>query len=158
MARSGASSALRASGQRVHIPEEISARIVASRRSYFISRSEAGEDTFIDDEAEFEIEPVIEKSSKRHRRNLAQAITISLLSACRHAPERSSNSSFFGSVTLRGSDRSAVAYLPAETFWHLPSMLLAGCNVVEFSFTRLRRGFAHLLSLQLTDQPSGVSD
>ena len=51
-------------------PEELRARILKVRRRYFISRSDDYEKPFIDDEAEIEIDAVIEDIPRSCRCNL----------------------------------------------------------------------------------------
>jgi hypothetical protein len=135
-------------------PEELRARILKVRRRYFISRSDDYEKPLIDDEAEIEIDAVIEDVPRRHRKHLGEEIKISLLSAKRYAPEDKAPTTFFGSVTMRGGQRSALAYLPSQPFWHVPALISEGAELLELTFTPARRGFAHLLSLHLTDEPT----
>jgi hypothetical protein len=137
-------------------PEELCARILKVRRSYFISRTDDYKEIFIDDEAQLEIDAVIEELPRRSRKHLGEAISISLLTARRYAPEDKSPTSFFGSVTLRGSNRSALAYLPSLPFWHMPDLIRDGAELLELTYTPMKQGFAHLLSLHLTIEPTQV--
>jgi hypothetical protein len=137
-------------------PEELRARIRAVHRAYFISRSEVRGETFIDDEAGIELDAVIEHISTRHLKHLGQAITISLLSARRYAPEDRDPTAFFGSISLRGTERSALAYLPPRPFWHMPACIDDGAGLVELTFSPMLRGFADLVSLNITERPTSV--
>jgi hypothetical protein len=137
-------------------PEELCARVLSVQRRYFISRSDQDDKQFIDDEAQLEIEALIESISTRHRKHVGEPLYLSLLSAQRYAPEEKSPTSFFGSVSIRGNDRSALAYLPPQPFWALPDVIRDGSNVMELTFTPMHRGFAHLLSLYVAEKPVEV--
>jgi hypothetical protein len=134
--------------------EELRARVLKVRPRYYISRSDDYEKPVIEDEAELEIEAVIEQVSFRHRKHVEGTMSVSLLSAKRYAPEETNPTMFFGSLTLRGGQRSALAYLPSRPFWHLPRLISHGADLFEFTFTPLQRGFAHLLSVHVTDEPT----
>lgn len=127
-------------------PVELTARIVSVSQNYHISRSNGRAGTFVDDEAAVEIEAVIETISKRHRKLLGEPISISLLHAVRYKGEKEDISPFFGSVTLRGGQKSVLAYIPAEPFWRVPEMVERGANMVEAHFSPTRHGFGELLS------------
>lgn len=128
-------------------PEELRARIVTVSRSYYVSCSEVDDESYVDDEAIIEVEGLIEEVSPRHRKHLGLPITISLLSAKRYSPKREPSSAFFGSINLRGESRSALSYLPAKPFWHIPEMIAAGADCIELRFAPLVRGYASLSSL-----------
>lgn len=49
-------------------------------RKYFISRSDVGADSLIDDEAQLEIEATIKTISQAHKKHLGDAMHISVLS------------------------------------------------------------------------------
>lgn len=138
-------------------PQELRARILKVRRRYFITRSEDYEKPFIDDEGEIQIEAVIEDVSGKHRKHLGEAISVTLLSARRYAPEDKAPATFFGSVTLRGSQRSVLAYLPSRPFWNVPALISDGAELLELTFTPMRRGFVDLLSVHVTDEPTMIS-
>ncbi len=129
-------------------PGELSAQIRDISRTYFISRSEVGEGAFIDDEAELVIQAVIETINCRHGDHVGQPTTIHLLHAERYS-ETPHSSSFFGSVTIRGAQRSALAYLPRAPFWELPHMIESGASRLELRFLPLRRGYGELLSINV---------
>jgi hypothetical protein len=129
---------------------------VKVRRRYFISRSGDYDNPFIDDEAQIEIDAVIEDAPRRHRKHLGEVMKVSLLCANRYAPGDESPTAFFGSVTIRGQQRSTLAYLPAQPFWQLPAVIHDGSDLLELSFTPTKQGFAHLLSLHVTDEPTAV--
>ena len=42
---------------------------------------------------------------------------------------------FFGSLTLRGEHRSALAYLPQQPFWALPRLIERGAVILRDPFT-----------------------
>jgi hypothetical protein len=133
-------------------PEELCARVLSVQRRYYISRSDLGDKRFIDDEAQLEIEAVIESISTRHRKHVGEPLNLSLLSAHRYEPEERRSTAFFGSVSIRGTDRSALAYLPPQPFWALPDVICDGSKVIELTFTPMHRGFAHLLSLYVAEK------
>lgn len=137
-------------------PEELRARILNVRRRCYISRSNDYENPLIDDEAEIEIEAAIEHISARHQKRLGETMSISLLAANRYAPEEGTPTYFFGSVTMRGDYRSALAYLPSPPFWEIPALIGHGALLIELTFTPMKQGFAHLLSLYVTDEPTTV--
>jgi hypothetical protein len=138
---------------RKHIePEELRAHILTISRSYYVSRSEVGDESYVDDEAILEVEGLIEEVSPRHRKHLGLPITICLLSAKRYSPKREPSSAFFGSINLRGMSRSALSYLPAEPFWHVPEMIAGGADCIELRFAPLVRGYAPLSSLWIGKQ------
>jgi len=130
-------------------PEELTARILSLSQNYYISRSDGRAGTFIDDEAAVEIEAVIEAISKRHRKHIGQPISISLLQAVRYKGEKHDVSPFFGSMTLRGGQKSVLAYVPEAPFWRVPGMVERGANMVEVRFSPTRHGFGELLSFFL---------
>ena len=121
-------------------------------RRYFISRSGVGADSLIDDEAQLEIEATIKAISPAHKKYLGQAMHVSLLSAQRYSGETQSVSAFFGSLTLRGSRRSALAYLPPKPFWELPAMIAGGARWLNLGWTSMHRGYADLTSLFVGDE------
>jgi hypothetical protein len=137
-------------------PEELRARVLKVSRRYFIGRSDDYEMTFIDDEAQIEIAAVIEDASGRHQKHVGEEISISLISAKRYAPEDRAPTTFFGSVTMRGTQQSALAYLPSMPFWSVPDLIRDGSELLELTFTPMKQGFAHLLSVHLTDEPTVV--
>ena len=87
------------------------------RAQYFISRGDVGSDSRIDDEAQLELEAAIEAITPAHKKHLGTTMHISLLSAQNYSVEKQAFSTFFGSLMLRGSQRSARAYLPSKPFW-----------------------------------------
>lgn len=132
--------------------EELRARILSVSRSYYVSSAEVGEVAYIDDEAILELEGLIEGVSPRHRKHLGLPITISLLSARRYSPQREPGSAFFGSINIRGASRSALSYLPAKPFWHIPEMIAGGADCIELRFAPLVRGYAPLSSVWIGKQ------
>jgi hypothetical protein len=64
---------------------------------------------------------------------------ISLLSARNYSVQKQTVSAFFGSLTLRGSQRSALADLPPKPFWELPAIISGGLVVpgLELDASRL---------------------
>lgn len=134
-------------------PEELRAHILTVSRNYYVSSSQLGDESYTDDEAILEVAGLIEEISPRHRKHLGLPITISLLSAKRYSPKREPSSSFFGSSNLRGASRSALSYLPAKPFWHIPEMIAGGADYIELRFAPLVRGYAPLWSLWIGKQP-----
>jgi hypothetical protein len=122
---------------------------VSFSRSYLITFSDAGEDGAVDDEAILDIEAVIETINRRHLEHLGQQISLRLLHSRRYGGKTEHEPSCFGSVTLRGQERSVLAYLPREPFWALPSVIESGASILEISFSRTSSGFGDLLSLNL---------
>jgi hypothetical protein len=136
----------------VHVePEELIARIVSVRHNYFISRADGRGGTLVDDEAILDIEGAVTSISKRHCKHLGEPISISLIHAARYTGWKQDISPFFGSVRLRGSQRSALAYLPVEPFGRLPQLIDRGAQFLELRFSPLRHGFGELLSLYVAD-------
>ena len=142
------------SKRKLEEPEELRARIRTIHRAYLIGRNDVRGESFVDDEAEIELQAVIEHVSARHLKHLGQPITISLLSARRYSPKDQHPIAFFGSVTLRGTQRSALAYLPSKPFWHLPACISGGASLVELTFSPSLRGNSDLLSLNITERPT----
>lgn len=130
-------------------PEQLTARFVRFKRNYFISRHNTSSDALVDDEATLVIDAVIEEISPRHQHTAGLSMEIWLLCARVYADEPSSETRFFGSVTLRGKQRSALAYLPDKPFWNFPDLIREGASLFEFRFTPLIRGYGDLLSLFL---------
>jgi hypothetical protein len=130
-------------------PEEFTARVISFRQSYYISRSDGRGGSLIDDEAILEVEATIDAISERHRKHIGECISISLLNANRYTGERGDVSPFFGSVTFRGTQRSALAYLPAGPFATLPQLIERGADTVQVQFSALRHGWGELLNLWL---------
>jgi hypothetical protein len=77
---------------------------------------------------------------------------ISLLCAEDYSSTPSSVSAFFGSLTLRGSQRSALAYLPAMPVWEMPAMIAAGSTWLCLGWKVIHRGFADLNSVFAGDE------
>ena len=74
-------------------------------------------------------------------------MSISLIHANRYVGEGGASIPFFGSVNFRGSQRSALAYLPLEPFWRLPSLIERGAEIIRIEFSPMRHGFGELLNL-----------
>jgi hypothetical protein len=98
-------------------------------RKYFISRTDGRVEAQIDDEAQLEITAMITAISLHHKKHLGWPMHISLLSAQIYTARERTTSAFFGSLTLRASQRSALAYLPPKPFWELPAMISEGSRI-----------------------------
>jgi hypothetical protein len=129
--------------------ENLSINIRSFSRNYFIARSGSGDDAFTDDEAILDIDGIIERAEGRSGRHLEQPISVRLLSSKRYVKSEARDCHFFGSVTLRGRQRSALAYLPSEVFWELPFLLREGASVVQLTFERMTGGYGDLVSLYI---------
>jgi hypothetical protein len=114
-------------------------KISGYTRKYFISRTDVGADGRIDDEAQLEIAGTIKAISPAQKKHLGAAMLISLLSARNYSVQKQTVSAFFGSLTLRGSQRSALADLPPKPFWELPAIISGGLVVpgLELDASRL---------------------
>ena len=123
-----------------NISGEVWIRVASYKRKYYISRPDLGSDGRTNDEAQLEIEGTIEAVSPPHKKHLGAVLELSLLSAQDYSSDRSSVSPFFGSVTLRGSQRSALAYLPPKPFWELPAVIGSGAIHIALGWTSRRRG------------------
>jgi|SRR5689334_11749486 hypothetical protein len=99
------------------------AKIVGGRASYHISFDEPGEKPRADDEAEVEVIATIDAITPSQRKHLGQNIVIALLTAEKYGETDDRAVHFFGSVNLRGSQRSALAYLPSRPFWALSGLI-----------------------------------
>lgn len=128
------------------------AKIEGYTRKYFISRSDVGNDRLIDDEAQLEIEATIQAISPAQKKHLGAAIQISLLSAQNYSSDKQPVSAFFGSLTLRGSQRSALAYLPQKPFWEFPALIAGGSDWLCLGWDSMHRGFADLTSVFVGDE------
>ena len=131
---------------------EVWIRVASYKRKYYISRPEHGLAGRTDDEAQLEIEATIEAVSPPHKKHLGATLELSLLSAQDYSSERSTVSPFFGSVTLSGSQRSALAYLPPKPFWELPSVIGSGATWISLGWSSMHRGYADLTSVFVGDE------
>jgi hypothetical protein len=127
--------------------EELTAKILSFRQNYYLSRYDQGEEALVDDEAALVIDAVVEQISARHIRHLGKPIEISLLHAERYPRKPDAEARFFGSLTLRGEHRSALAYLPQQPFWALPRLIERGAVILQLHFASLWRGRSSLLGL-----------
>ena len=129
-------------------PEEITVRVLSFRRTYFIGRL-GGPQSVIDDEATLDVDAVIEGTSNRHAKHVGQGMLVRLLhSECR-SENSSKVSSFFGTVTLRGQQRSMLAYLPEQPFWALPELIESGADTIQCTFIPMSSGYGDLLSFYM---------
>ena len=126
-------------------------KVAGYTRKYFITRTDVGAAARIDDEAQLEIAGTIEAISPAQKKHLGAAMHISLLSAQNYSAESKTVSAFFGSLTLRGSQRSALAYLPPKPFWELPAIISGGSYWLCLGWNSMRRGFADLTSVFVGD-------
>jgi hypothetical protein len=99
-----------------------------------------------------EIAATIEAISPSQKKHLGAEMDISLLSAQNYSRGSETASVFFGSLTLRGSRRSALAYLPPQPFWQLPALISEGANWLSLGWSEIHRGGADLMSVFLGDE------
>jgi hypothetical protein len=131
---------------------EVWAKIFGSRSTYYISPVNGREESRIDDEAELELLTTIDAITVAQRKYIGEEMTISLLAAERYGGDESRAAPFFGSVNLRGSQRSALAYLPSTPFWQLPGLMADRDAWICIGWTHLRRGSGQLSSLFIGDE------
>jgi hypothetical protein len=121
------------------------ARIERVSRSYYLSILPT---SGLEDEAITELSGSIERASPRHQTAVGETMTVSLLCAHRYPEERvDGTSGFFGSVCLRSGQRSALAYIPAQAFWNLPSLLECEVGHIQLRFEKVRYGTGELTSV-----------
>lgn len=137
--------------------EELSIRLVSFRRNYFIARRGTGHATFADDEAILDIDGIIERAARRSARRVDHSISVRLLNSTRYAQNERRDCRFFGSITLRGQQRSALAYLPSEVFWGLPSLFGEGASVIQLTLEPLAGGYGDLVSLYIASPDDPLS-
>ena len=126
-------------------------QITRYARKYFISRSGLGDDELIDDEAQLEITAAIQAISPAHKKHLGATMQISLVSAHNYSVEKPIVPAFFGSLTFRRSQHSALAYLPPQPFWQLPAMITEGSTWLRLGWSSMHRGSADLTSVFFGD-------
>jgi hypothetical protein len=128
-------------------------RITSYKRKYYISRTDRGDETTrTDDEAQLEIRGTIVAITPAQKKHLDAAMEISLLCAQDYSPGSNKASPFFGSVTLRGSQRSALAYLPPKPFWELPGLISEGSNWLCLGWSAIHRGWGEVTSVFVGDE------
>lgn len=130
-------------------PQTLTAVIEEVKRSYFIA--EEREFRRVDDEAIIDLLGRIENISPAHTRHLGKGIEMSLVCARsfhQDEPKPTVERPSLFSVNLRGEQRSLMAYVPADAFWALASMIASGeVTHIEARFTPPRYGHGDLLSL-----------
>lgn len=130
-------------------PSTLTAVIEGKAQSYYLSQ-EPGLGR-VDDEAIIDLVGRIEEISPAHKRHQGKQIEMSLVcsrSFSRDDPTPTTDKPFLLSVNLRGEQRSLMAYMPADAFWSVSSMIVAGeITHVEARFGPIHRGNADLLSL-----------
>jgi hypothetical protein len=120
---------------------------MAHRSSYYISRDELeGGEYRVDDEAQLEIIGTIDAITRAQRKHLGAELQVSLLAAERYGPKEAAPIAFFGSMNLRASQRSALAYLPSRPFWALPG-LMRGEVWISIGWKSLQRGYGEVASV-----------
>jgi hypothetical protein len=131
-------------------PEVLIAKIEGVQRAYSISEN-GGDLTRVDDEAVLDIVGRIEDISRPRRRYIGERIEMSFIcsrSFARSEPTRPTDKTFLLSVELRKGRCSLMAYLPADAFWALPSMISSGgVTHIEARFDRPHYGTGDLLSV-----------
>lgn len=125
--------------------ERLTAKILSSSRSYYISEG----DGRVSDEGLLKISGEICLARERHRDHIGCPIDITLARARSFGPERDGQSQpFLVMMNLRKNQRSLMAYLPADAFWALPLLIANEPDpVVDVTFQRLSRGSGMLLSV-----------
>lgn len=130
-------------------PSTLTAAIEDVKRSYYIS--EQRDYRRVDDEAIIDVIGRIEEISAAHKRHLGQQLDMTFVCARsfhQDQPERDVERPSLFSVHLRGEQRSLMAYLPADAFWALASMIASGeITHIEARFMPPRYGHGDLLSL-----------
>ena len=130
---------------------EVWAKIVSFRPKYYISSTNVGDDRRIDDEAQLELVAIIDAISPTQRKHLGQAMDISLLATESYTPRELTTPKFFGSVNMRGSHRSAMAYLPSAPFWALSDLIRGREAWMCFGWAIMHRGYGQLISFFVGD-------
>ncbi|MCL6698289.1 hypothetical protein LZ496_05775 [Sphingomonas sp. NSE70-1] len=128
------------------------ATIESVERNYFVS--EEHDLRRVDDEASLIICGHITEIDRKHRRHNGLSIEMKFLCARSFQRDRdvpAADRPFLMSVNLRGDQRSLGAYLPADAFWELPSMIASGAVThIEAQFGPTRQGHADLLFVNFT--------
>src|SRR4051812_42078855 len=103
---------------------EVWAKIISHKSSYYICRHEDGSDEHgVADEAQLQIICMIDAITSGQRKHIGEQLIVSLVAAVKYDLKGHPSLPFFGSVSLRGSQRSALAYLPSKPFWALPNLI-----------------------------------
>ena len=116
-----------------------------------------GEVRRVDDEAILDIVGRIERLDRSRNQYLGHRIEISLLCARSFGEElpASTGKPSLMSVQLRKKGCSLAAYLPADAFWALPSMISSGAIThIEARFDSLSYGSGDLRSLYFATAPT----
>lgn len=127
-------------------------RIESFTRKWYISRTDLSAAERVDDEAQLELVATIEAITPAQKKHLGASMDISLLSAQVYSADGSSGPPFFGSLTLRGAQRSALAYLPPRPFWQLPGLIEVSSTRLSLGWDSMHRGAADLVSLFVGDE------
>jgi hypothetical protein len=129
-------------------PEYLVATIDKIERTYFVSQEH--EHGFLDDEAIVDVTGTIEDISARHARFLGQPIAMTFACARRFKKDadHAENEPVLFPMNLRKTGCSFMAYLPADAFWTLPSMIDSeAVTCIEARFASVRYGSGELLSV-----------
>lgn len=130
-------------------PQTLTAVIERKARSYYLS--EEHEHRRVDDEAILDVVGRIEEISPAHKRHHGKQIEMSFVcsrSYSRDDPTPTTDKPFLLSVNLRGEQRSLMAYMPADAFWAVSSMIVSGeITHIEACFAPTHQGHGELLSL-----------
>lgn len=131
---------------------EVWAKIISHKSSYYIGRhGNGGDQDGAADEAQLEIIGTIDAITSGQRKHIGEQLVVSLVAAVKYDLKGDSSSPFFGSVNLRGSHRSALAYLPSKPFWALPNLIGNRDAWVCVGWNSLHGGYAQLDSLFVGD-------
>ena len=132
-------------------PARLTAIIETVEQTYYIAQDHPA--TMVDDEAILDVVGRITEISPSYKAHIREPIEISLLCARRFTwgePVAPIGRSFLLSMNRRKNSWKTMAYIPADAFWALPSMIQSGAVThVEARFTTLHRGSGDLLSLYL---------
>jgi hypothetical protein len=142
-------------GRKAPTPEtsgDVWIRIVSLKRKYFISLAEPGDAGRTSDEAQLQIAGSIEAISPAQKKHVGSAMHVSLLCAQSYSStDAAAATTLFGSLTLRGSQRSALAYLPPDPFWELHAIIESGSAWLCLGWASLSRGLGNLSSVYFGD-------
>ena len=127
----------------------LSARITHVRSNYYITRS-AIEPPVVDDEATLEVRAIIEEIDSDYQQHIGEELAISLLSATRY--DEPNNSTFDGSITLSGTQRTASPYLPPQPFWPIRGLISMDDVHVRLHFVPTSPGRGSLVGLYIEDR------
>jgi hypothetical protein len=131
------------------------ATIETVEQTYYASQNREHGDWF-DDEAILDITGKVEGISPRHKRHLGQKIEMSFVCSRRFEKDvaEPAGKPFLLSVNLKKDCCSFMAYLPADAFWALPSMIASkAVTRIEAMFGEPHSGSADLIGVYFATTP-----